>query len=108
MQCAAVTTLVGETRVPPQNWFCAASVICIMNGYAVLVVGGPPTIGWGAATAPGAPSSAVVAAAAVAMAAAAAFLARLSPNMSLPQRLPVGGRAGGGDARWGGPCPRVD
>ncbi len=53
MQWAAVTTLVAETRVPPQNWFCEASVICMTYGYVAAVVVVPPTMGWGAAIADG-------------------------------------------------------
>src|SRR5882757_889990 len=108
MQCAAVTTFVAETSVPPQNWFCEASVICMTNGYAVVVVVVPPTMGWGAATAPGAPSSAVAAAAAVATQSAAVFLARLSPNMVLLGSCRWGTRGCGGAARrrWtGAVCP---
>src|SRR5690606_28672614 len=109
MQWAAVTTFVGVTRVPPQNWSCEASVICIMNGYADVVVVVPPTTGWGAALAAGAVISAVAAAAAVAARTAAAFLARVNRDMVLLGGLPVGGRAGWGvehEVRRTGPvCP---
>jgi hypothetical protein len=82
--------------VPPQNWFCEASVICIMNGYAVVVVVVPPTMGWGAAAAEGAPSNVVVAAAAVAAQTAAVLLTWLSPNIGLLESCRWG------DARvWG-------
>ncbi|CAL2070460.1 Ornithine cyclodeaminase [Streptomyces murinus] len=95
MQCAAVTTLVADTRVPPQNWLPDASVICMTNGYAVVVVVVPPTMGWGAALAVGEASSAVVAAAAVATRIAAVRLARVGPNMSLLSGVaPVGGSHG--------------
>src|SRR4051794_16083739 len=97
MQWAAVTTLVAETRVPPQNWFCEASVICIMNGYEVVVVVVPPTMGWGAATAVGAPNNAVAAAAAGARGTPGGFLARGRPNIS---ESPQGCR-GGGARVWG-------
>ncbi len=103
MQCAAVTTLVAATRVPPQNWLPEASVICMTNGYAVVVVVVPPTMGCGAALAVGEAMAAVAAAAAQATSVAAVRLARVRPNMWLLRGVaPVGDRTGVGGVHGGG------